>query len=250
MDKLHFNPGNLNLLDHLPIPASIFVNGRTRASNRAMEKQAGLHAGILINQEPHLSPGNADLRIKIRDKEVRAGIIHSDNNEYVLIGITYNEAPGSMVISGPEDCGPTLSESLRHMESSKGIEKILLVDDNLSIVETYQSILSILGYETFQFTSPFTALNSMENEHFDLLISDYDMPGMNGLELLRSFYSRRPGFPVIIISGFAGFPGAMFRSEFRDQMISFMNKPVTLKELGRSLEVVDFFYRLSRLKLE
>ena len=165
---------------------------------------------------------------------------------YIVIGINYNKLPGYIVLSGVNNYSGPFSEFIRQMDNTKGIEKVLLVDDNLTIIETYQDILNLLGYETFQFTCPATALNSMEDREFDLLISDYDMPGMNGLELLRNFYNTRPGLPVIIISGSVEFPGSMFRSEFQGQMISFMNKPASLNDLSRSLEVIEFFYKLCR----
>ena len=151
-----------------------------------------------------------------------------------------------MILNGFNSGELSFPESMRRLDSAKGIQKILLVDDNHTIIETYQSILQFLGYETFQFTNPFTALESMRTEGFDLLISDYDMPGMTGLELLKNFHTERPGLPVIIISGSVGFPGSMIWAEIHGHMVSFMNKPVALADLSRSLEVIEFFYKLSR----
>ena len=237
MGILHFNSGNIHLLDNLKIPASIVVNDGAAFSNRAMKKPARIDFSSLTG-------GSGEFRIQICRREIKAWLARLDNRDYMVIGVTYNGTPGYMILAVLSSGELSLTESIKRLESAKGIRKILLVDDNLTIIETYQSILQLLGYETFQFTNPLIALESMRTERFDLLISDYDMPGMTGLELLKNFYDERPGLPVIIISGSVGFPGSMTLSQFHRHMVSFMNKPVALADLSRSLEVMEFFYKL------
>lgn len=244
MDILHLNSGNVNLLDNLRVPASIIVNNRSCYSNREMAKLPACNAAYLISVLEGRAAGSGEFSIKIRDKEIMAVIIHHDDNTYIAASVKYNDTPGFMVLSGSGNCITRLPEFINHMNNSSGIERILLVDDDPAIIETYRSILNLLGYKTDQYTSPHTALDSLGDQGYDLLISDYDMPGMNGIELISNVYDRRPGIPVIIISGSARFPAGIFSSELKNCMVSFMNKPVTMIDLTRSLEVMEFFYKL------
>lgn len=244
MGILHFNPGNVNLLENLAMPASIIVDNGRSFSNRAMDKCKGLNNNLPGITLATRTAADSEYSISICRRKIGVRILNYDDIAHMVIGIQYNKDPGYMVLYGLNSCSTPFKELLRHMEITEGIKKVLLVDDNQAIIETYQSILQLLGYETFQFTSPAEALESMEPGQFDLLISDYDMPGMNGLELLKNFYSKRPGLPVIIISGSAGFPFGTLWSEYRGRIISFINKPATMNDLNRSLEVVEFFYKL------
>ena len=89
--------------------------------------------------------------------------------------------------------------------------RILLVDDEPNILNALRRCLSgidvseldgdALKLETF--TSPEEAIERMEDHDFDLIISDYRMPTMNGVEFLAHTMDLQPAAPRIIISGFA-----------------------------------------------
>lgn len=80
---------------------------------------------------------------------------------------------------------------------------ILLVDDNLDGVVARRSVLEELGYRVVPATSGQDALQTIERQKFDLVITDYKMSPIDGLEFIAAL--RRRGFqvPVILLSGFA-----------------------------------------------
>jgi len=64
-------------------------------------------------------------------------------------------------------------------------EKILVVDDSVSMRQMTSIILNQAGYEVVQAEDGVKALDKFD-EGFDLLITDYNMPNMNGIELIKS----------------------------------------------------------------
>lgn len=245
MDILYLNSGNVHLLDYIMVPAWVIVNSRKCFGNRITAGQVMPDIADLQKILSARLPGNNEFSIKIRGRKIMAAVIRHDENNLIAASIKYNDTPGVMILSTTEDCISRMPEFFNHINNAGAIENILIVDDDPHIIETYSSMLDLLGYRTDQYTSPLDALDSMGNNGYDLLISDYDMPGMNGFELISSVCDRQPGTPVIIISGSARFPSGVFSSELKNCMISFMNKPVTMIDLTRALEVTEFFYRIS-----
>jgi DNA-binding NtrC family response regulator len=84
-----------------------------------------------------------------------------------------------------------------------GIEKILLVDDDAEINQILSQVLARLGYEVTSHTSSVEALEDfMANPgKFDLVLSDFDMPKLNGDQLVQKIMAIRPFTPVIINTG-------------------------------------------------
>jgi PAS domain S-box-containing protein len=86
----------------------------------------------------------------------------------------------------------------------RGSESILLVDDEQMIVQMAAKMLTRLGYDVTSQNSPIDALDSFRtNPHaFDLIITDFTMPGMTGVDLAREIKRDRPDVPVILCTGF------------------------------------------------
>jgi CheY-like chemotaxis protein len=63
-------------------------------------------------------------------------------------------------------------------------------------------VLQELGYQTDGATDARKALELFRKERFDLVVTDYKMPDMNGVELIAKLRDERPEIPVILISGF------------------------------------------------
>lgn len=85
-----------------------------------------------------------------------------------------------------------------------GTERILLVDDEKSLVDANTVLLESLGYRITGMTSPIEALEafSTDPERFDLVITDMTMPQMTGDRLAHALLKIRPELPVILCSGF------------------------------------------------
>ena len=80
---------------------------------------------------------------------------------------------------------------------------VMCVDDDAGIRELYGVLLGQNGYEVIAATNGRHALHVFESKggEIDAVILDYEMPGMNGLELATWLKQRHPTLPVIMISG-------------------------------------------------
>ncbi len=86
----------------------------------------------------------------------------------------------------------------------RGSENILLVDDEELLTESYGEILEGLGYQVVTKTSSNEALETfrVHPARFDLVLTDYTMPDMTGVQLAEALLKVRPGIPIILYSGF------------------------------------------------
>ena len=81
--------------------------------------------------------------------------------------------------------------------------RILLVDDNKLGLAARKSVLEELGYGITTAVEGKEALEQFAREKFDLVITDYKMPRMNVVELIKRIRELAPGVPIIMISGYA-----------------------------------------------
>lgn len=102
--------------------------------------------------------------------------------------------------------------------SSKIKNRILVVDDEESIRESMETLLTAEGYEVRTATNGFDALLQLRIELSDLIVSDLNMPQMSGFELLSVVRRLYPEIPVIAVSGaYAssdGVPGGVIADAF------------------------------------
>lgn len=80
---------------------------------------------------------------------------------------------------------------------------VLLVDDNCDGTLARRSVLEELGYRVFSACSGNEALQTVEQHNFDLVITDYKMSPMDGVELIRNLRARNFSNPIILLTGFA-----------------------------------------------
>ena len=86
-----------------------------------------------------------------------------------------------------------------------GNERVLLVDDEPSLVHIGKQILERLGYEVTTRTSSLEALElfKIKSKKFDLVITDMTMPGMTGDQLAAEIIKIRPDMPIILCTGYS-----------------------------------------------
>jgi len=91
------------------------------------------------------------------------------------------------------------------MNSTENPSQILLVDDEEMVVTLMQRILETQGYRVVVKTSPNEALKDFYSRPYeiDLVITDYAMPLMTGVELARRIFRIRPDIPIILVTGFS-----------------------------------------------
>jgi DNA-binding response OmpR family regulator len=83
------------------------------------------------------------------------------------------------------------------------MKKILIVDDEEGIQILYQEEFEQEGYEVVSAMTGEDALVKFDAEQPDLVILDIQMPGINGIEVLRQMKSKNPKLPVILSSAFS-----------------------------------------------
>lgn len=80
--------------------------------------------------------------------------------------------------------------------------KILIVDDNSLGLAARRSVLEELGHKVHTSGAPHEALELCVKQRFDVVVTDYKMPKMNGVEFIGRLRKQHPNIAVILISGF------------------------------------------------
>lgn len=114
--------------------------------------------------------------------------------------------------------------------------RILLVDDEEQPRIVSQKILEKLGYNVIAHSRPEDALELYSDlpDHFDLIITDYRMPGMNGAELSEAVKKINPDIPIIMVSGFSSNFGKEDAEALGIDM--FVRKPLLTKDFAQLVE--------------
>jgi two-component system, OmpR family, response regulator len=81
--------------------------------------------------------------------------------------------------------------------------RVLIVDDELDFLETIVKRLKRRKVDATGIDSGIKALELLEKEHFDVVILDVRMPGMDGIETLKEMKRKRPLLEVIMLTGHA-----------------------------------------------
>nr|WP_210324023.1 hybrid sensor histidine kinase/response regulator [Agrobacterium sp. AGB01] len=115
--------------------------------------------------------------------------------------------------------------------SSSGPKRILLVDDDVLIAMSSADMLMDLGHDVVEAHSGKEALEHLgDGSGFDLLITDYSMPGMTGADLTVAVRHVVPKLPILIASGYAELPPGV------DLDVARLGKPYTQEQLARELD--------------
>jgi two-component system probable response regulator PhcQ len=120
--------------------------------------------------------------------------------------------------------------------------QILLIDDEPNILSALRRCLAAIDVRRLDgealriemFTSPEAALERAEEQAFDLVISDYRMPTMNGVEVLSRMMETQPNAPRVIISGYAD-RSAIIAAVNDAHLSRFIEKPWNDHELRESI---------------
>jgi CheY-like chemotaxis protein len=113
--------------------------------------------------------------------------------------------------------------------------KILIVDDEESIVKALDKRLTRMGHDVVTARDGMEAWERFDPEDFDLLITDFRMPRMDGLELLKRVKNLAGSFPVIVITGTASHNPEIFLEHGAQHCLL---KPVSKTDLVATLQKV------------
>jgi PAS domain S-box-containing protein len=131
--------------------------------------------------------------------------------------------------------GTTQPWPLPPAKSGRG-EHIVFVDDEVSIVEVARIMLGKLGYRATVFTDPRQALTYLQtsSDAITLLMTDLSMPGISGMELIRTVNRNKPNIPAVLLTGY----GKAFDSKAAIglNISDIIHKPFTMEQLAASIE--------------
>lgn len=117
--------------------------------------------------------------------------------------------------------------------------KIVIVDDEERIRLGLARLIS--GHPCWNacgiFSDSAAALDFLETEDCDVLITDIRMPGTSGLEMIRTLRKSHPKLPILILSGYSDFRYAQEAIELG--VVKYMTKPTNTKELMAALEKIE-----------
>lgn len=115
-------------------------------------------------------------------------------------------------------------------------KQILIVDDEVSILEVLKSSLrkSSEAYHIETATDGYLALEKLHQQKFDLVITDYKMMGINGLELLEAIRSIRPDTRVILMTAYGN--EALQAEASRLQAHRFLHKPLEISAFRKIVQ--------------
>ncbi len=111
--------------------------------------------------------------------------------------------------------------------------RVLVVDDDRDLCELLEADLRLRGFEVTWVTTGEEAL-AMRNKHWDVILTDLQMPGMGGIDLCRNLSIDRPELPVVVLTAFGSFESAV--AAIRAGAYDFVSKPIEMDMLALTLE--------------
>ena len=136
------------------------------------------------------------------------------------------------VFAGQKDGAPSQASH----STPRGHGRILMVDDEKSLVEVGCRALEHLGYQAVGTTSPNEALQLFKDDprSFGLVITDYTMPQTTGIKLAEQLLAIDPELPIILCTGYSEHISA--QQSRRLGISQLLIKPINLAELGRAVD--------------
>lgn len=129
------------------------------------------------------------------------------------------------------------NHSLPHQEArSSGVMaipelvgRVLVVDDNARARQSIVDVLKAAGHEVFSSASAIEALRIIERSTFDVIVTDLQMPGMDGLAFIRTLAERKVESQIVMITAFASVTSAV--EAMRYGAFDYIEKPFDVEQL-------------------
>jgi DNA-binding NtrC family response regulator len=110
--------------------------------------------------------------------------------------------------------------------------RILIVEDDGLFLWSLNCFLKKEGYEVFTAANAESAMDVAQQQSFDIVISDFHLPGLNGRDLIRKVRSAQPATKTILISAYQP---EEIENKDPDLLNAYLNKPIELKSLKKLL---------------
>jgi CheY-like chemotaxis protein len=121
------------------------------------------------------------------------------------------------------------AKTLKRAEVSDPVARILCVDDENVILDSFRKILVLDGYAVDTVQTGQEALGLVQTHHYDFVFTDLKMPAMDGVDVVKAVKHMRPDIDVIVITGFATVETAVDCMKFG--ATDYVQKPFTEDEL-------------------
>lgn len=124
------------------------------------------------------------------------------------------------------------------------VMRILVIDDDPTILRSVGNYLQARGHEVDCFEKGTDAFDVVSREVVDVVITDVQMPNMNGFEVLKQVKDKSPNTEVIMITAFGDVENAV--KAMRDGAFDFFAKPFKVQDLSAALQRTMRFQELKR----
>lgn len=156
-----------------------------------------------------------DLLLRLILGRVRDSRLRKEREQALEIGLTLDvseEAP-----------------TLKRVELERPKARILAVDDESIILDSFRKMLVLGGYSIDTVESGAEALGLIRSRDYDFVFTDLKMPGMDGIEVTKSVRHLRPDIDVIVITGYGTIESAVETVQYG--AMDYVQKPFTEDEL-------------------
>jgi CheY-like chemotaxis protein len=117
----------------------------------------------------------------------------------------------------------------------RSIPWVLVIDDNFEALKALTSLMTALGAENVvEAESAEEALQLVEKQQFDLIVSDYRLEGMNGVEFLEQVRAKGNQTPILLLSGAPDKAGVIRATQ--QTKADFFTKPFRIGDLTDAME--------------
>src|ERR1035437_502917 len=123
------------------------------------------------------------------------------------------------------------------------MEKILIIDDNILIRKLLRGTLSKLGYAVLEAEDGESGLAMVRKDHPDLVITDFQMPGIDGLEVLSEIRKMKINLPVILLTAFGDV--VLTIKAIQLGAFDYLEKPIDPAQLKSTIELALRSVKLS-----
>ena len=114
------------------------------------------------------------------------------------------------------------------MNGNQGLS-ILLIEDEVEVRESYVDMFNFIDLEVDTAENGKEGLDKAEKKHYDIIVTDLNMPVMDGLETMRRVKKKDPEVEVIVITGFATIENAI--GAMKQGAFDYITKPVSLEHV-------------------
>lgn len=124
--------------------------------------------------------------------------------------------------------------------------RILVVDDDKDNLDLFTIVLEHVGFKVNSYSDPVKALEEFRPNNYDLLILDYLMPSLNGLELYKRMKQIDESIKALILTASQEQVLIQYNHELREVILKVVRKPIGIPKL---LDEIDSIVRLKKTKV-